>query len=64
MFTVVFPPSLQDLCLARLRGSFVQRLQDKIWEKKGRKTDFCLPGALHVKIEGGQRGVGGGGMKE
>lgn len=64
MFTVAFPPSVQDLCLARLHGSFVRRLQDKIWEKKRRKTDFCLPGALLVKIEGGRRGVGGGGTKE
>lgn len=28
------------------------------------QPDFCLPGALLVKIEGGRRGVGGGGTKE
>lgn len=58
------PSPLQDLRLARRRASFVLRLQDKIWEKKMKKKkqpDFCLPGALHVKIEGGRRGGGGGG---
>lgn len=56
MFTVAFPHSVPDLCLACLRGSFVGRLQDKIWEKKRRKTEFCLPGALHIKIEEGTEG--------